>query len=63
MMSIAPQSINSTDSDSSQISKLTPIMIDRLAECGRCCVKQGIIIYAEGATSVVARASQGSLRA
>lgn len=38
-------------------------MQDRIAECGRMAIKYGLISYAEGACSTVARARQGSLRA
>ena len=43
--------------------KIPPIIQDRLAEAGRLAIKHNLIGLCEGACSVVARASQGSLRA
>lgn len=62
MATISPQSI-SDDTAVAQKSKLSPIMQDRLAECGRLAIKYGLINFAEGACNVVAKARQGSLRA
>ena len=63
MMSIAPQSVQSNEEANSQTNKVSTILLDRLAECGRMAVKHGLINYSEGAVIVVSRASQGSLRA
>jgi hypothetical protein len=64
MSAIAPQSVSTgEEASSAQTSKLPAIQLDRLAECGRMAVKQGLVKFAEGACSVVLRASQSSLRA
>jgi hypothetical protein len=64
MAAIAPQSVSSgDDAAATQSSKVPTIQLDRLAECGRMAIKYGLINYAEGACNVLARASQGSLRA
>ena len=63
MASIAPASVAEDPAAAQQSQKITPIMQDRIAECGRMAIKYGLISYAEGACSTVARARQGSLRA
>lgn len=64
MSAVSPQSVSQgEEAAQSSTAKIPTIQLDRLAECGRMAVKFGIIPYAEGATNVVARASQGSLRA
>ena len=64
MAAIAPQSVSTgDDAAATQSSKVPPIQLDRLAECGRMAIRYGLINYAEGACNVLARASQGSLRA
>ena len=63
MSQIAPGSVSEEPGAAQQSQKLQPIMQDRIAECGRMAIKYGLIAYAEGACTTVARARQGSLRA
>jgi hypothetical protein len=64
MAAIAPQSVSTgEDAALANVSKVPAIQLDRLAECGRLAVRHGFIKYAEGACSVISRASQSSLRA
>ena len=63
MSSISPASISDDPAVAQKSSKITPIMQDRIAECGRIAIKYNLIAYAEGACNTVARARQGSLRA
>ena len=64
MAAIAPQSVSTgDDASSTQSSKIPPIQLDRLAECGRMAIKYGQVLYAEGACNVLNRAGQATLRA
>jgi len=63
LSTIAPASVSNDPAVAQQSQKITPIMQDRVAECGRLSIKNNLIQYAEGACGVVARARQGSLRA
>ena len=63
MSSIAPASVSDDPATAQQSQKITPIMQDRISECGRVAIKHNLISYAEGACNTVARARQGSLRA
>ena len=63
LSSIAPSSVSNDPASVQQSQKISPIMQDRVAECGRLSIKHNLVQYAEGACSVVARARQGSLRA
>ncbi len=64
MQGIAPNSVSaSEEAQAFQTAKILPLQLDRLAECGRIAVKQGIINLSDGAVGVVARASKASLRA
>ena len=56
MSQIAPASVSDDPAAAAQSQKTTPIMQDRIAECGRMAVKHGLIAYAEGACFAVARA-------
>lgn len=56
MASIAPASVSEDPAAAQQSQKITPIMQDRIAECGRMAIKYGLVSYAEGASSTVARA-------
>ena len=62
MMAIAPASVSANDESTTQSSKIPPIQLDRLAECGRMAIKYGLVPLAEGACSVVNRANQKPLR-
>ena len=63
MSSISPASVSDDPAVAQKSSKLSSIMQDRIAECGRIAIKYSLVQYAEGACNTVARARQGSLRA
>lgn len=56
MSSISPASVSDDPAIAQKSSKLSPILQDRIAECGRIAIKYGLILYAEGACNTVARA-------
>ena len=62
MTAIQPQSVNPSTETEVQTSKIPSLVLDRLSECGRLCVQNGLISYAEGVVNVTQRASQCSLR-
>ena len=63
MSTVAPAAVSDDPIAAAQSAKLSPILQDRIAECGRMAIKHNLVFFAEGACNVVARARQGSLRA
>jgi len=53
---IAPSSVSDDPNAAQQNQKISPILQDRVAECGRMAIKYGLIQYAESACVTVARA-------
>lgn len=53
---IAPGAISDDPAAAAASAKISPILQDRVAECGRMAIKHNLIAYAEGACNVVARA-------